>query len=67
MNVRENTGFPLRCIGALRAEIRRRVEEASRLLRIDHLLESPVGRLAGGDRQRLALGRAIIIRRPRLS
>ncbi len=59
MNVRENTGFPLRCIGALRAEIWRRVEEASRLLRIDHLLESLVGRLAAGDRQRLALGRAI--------
>src|SRR6185503_19599366 len=64
MNVRQNIGFPLRCIGTPRAEIRRRVEEAARLLRIDHLLASPVGRLAGGDRQRVALGRAIV-RRPK--
>ena len=57
-------GFPLRCIGTPRPEIRRRVGEAARLLRIDHLLESPVGRLAAGDRQRVALGRAIV-RRPK--
>ncbi len=34
------------------------------LLRIDHLLDRPVSGLAGGDRQRVALGRAII-RRPK--
>ena len=33
-------------------------------LRIDHLLESPVRWFAGGDRQRVALGRAIA-RRPK--
>ncbi len=64
MNVAQNIGFPLRCIGLPRAEIRRRVEEATRLLRIDHLLTSPVSRLASGDRQRVALGRAIV-RRPK--
>ena len=42
---------------------RARVEEAARLLRIDHLLDRPVSGLAGGDRQRVALGRAIV-RRP---
>ena len=47
-----------------RAEIRQRVEEAARLLRIDHLLDQPVSGLAGGDRQRVALGRAIV-RRPK--
>ena len=47
-----------------RAEIRRRVEETAKLLRIDHLLDRPVGGLAGGDRQRVALGRAIV-RRPK--
>jgi multiple sugar transport system ATP-binding protein len=47
-----------------RAEIRRRVEETARLLRIDHLLRRGVGGLAGGDRQRVALGRAIV-RRPK--
>ena len=36
----------------------------ARLLRIDHLLNKPVSGLAGGDRQRVALGRAIV-RRPK--
>ncbi len=64
MNVRRNIAFPLSAQGVPRAEIRRRVEETARLLRIDHLLDRPVGGLAGGDRQRVALGRAIV-RRPK--
>jgi multiple sugar transport system ATP-binding protein len=64
MNVRQNIGFPLRCQNYSRAEIRRSVEETAKLLRIDHLLERRVGGLSGGDRQRVALGRAIV-RRPK--
>jgi multiple sugar transport system ATP-binding protein len=64
MNVRQNIGFPLRCQNYPRAEIRKSVEETARLLRIDHLLERRVGGLSGGDRQRVALGRAIV-RRPK--
>lgn len=64
MNVRKNIGFPLLAQGMSRADIRSRVEEAARLLRIDHLLDRPVSGLAGGDRQRVALGRAIV-RRPK--
>jgi multiple sugar transport system ATP-binding protein len=64
MNVRKNLAFPLKCIGAPAAEIRQRVEETARLLRIDHLLDLSVSGLSGGDRQRVALGRAII-RRPK--
>ncbi len=45
------------------AEIKERVEEAARILRISDLLDSPVSGLSGGDRQRVALGRAIV-RRP---
>jgi multiple sugar transport system ATP-binding protein len=45
------------------ADIRARVDETARFLRIEHLLDQPVSRLAGGDRQRVALGRAIV-RRP---
>ncbi|MFN8722064.1 MAG: ABC transporter ATP-binding protein [Rhodospirillales bacterium] len=64
MDVRANMGFPLKCDGLARAEIRARVEEAARLLRIDHLLDRSVSGLAGGDLQRVALGRAIV-RRPK--
>jgi multiple sugar transport system ATP-binding protein len=64
MNVRQNIGFPLRCQNYKRAEIRRSVEETAKLLRIDHLLDRRVGGLSGGDRQRVALGRAIV-RRPK--
>jgi multiple sugar transport system ATP-binding protein len=64
MNVRQNLAFPLVSQRTPRAEIKTRVEEVARLLRIEHLLKRPVGGLAGGDRQRVALGRAII-RRPK--
>jgi multiple sugar transport system ATP-binding protein len=64
MNVRENIGFPLKCQNYPRSEIRKSVQESARLLRIDHLLDRRVGGLSGGDRQRVALGRAIV-RRPK--
>jgi len=64
MNVRRNLGFPLLTQETPASEIRERVAEVAKLLRIEHLLDSPVSRLAGGDRQRVALGRAII-RRPK--
>jgi multiple sugar transport system ATP-binding protein len=60
MNVRANIGFPLKCQGMPQAEIRQRVEEAARILRITELLDRPVSGLSGGDRQRVALGRAIV-------
>jgi multiple sugar transport system ATP-binding protein len=63
MNVRQNIGFSLKCQGMATSEIRAQVEETARFLRIDHLVDQPVSRLAGGDRQRVALGRAIV-RRP---
>ena len=64
MNVRQNIGFPLRCQNFSRSRIRESVEEAAKLLQIDHLLDRRVGGLSGGDRQRVALGRAIV-RRPK--
>ncbi len=64
MSVAGNIGFPLKCEGVARAEIRERVKETARLLRIEPLLNRGVSRLSGGDRQRVALGRAII-RRPK--
>jgi multiple sugar transport system ATP-binding protein len=64
MNVRANIAFPLKSQGVSRGEIRRRVEETARILRISHLLDRSVSGLSGGDRQRVALGRAIV-REPR--
>jgi multiple sugar transport system ATP-binding protein len=64
MNVGRNIGFSLKCQGFAASEIRERVEETARFLRIEHLLDQPVSRLSGGDRQRVALGRAIV-RRPK--
>lgn len=64
MKVRDNLGFPLKTQHKRKAEIRSRVQEVAELLHIEHLLSSPVSGLAGGDRQRVALGRAII-RRPK--
>src|SRR4051812_21762279 len=64
MNVRKNMGFPLLAQGMPKAGIRQRVDETAKLLRIDHLLARRVSGLAGGDRQRVALGRAIV-RRPK--
>jgi multiple sugar transport system ATP-binding protein len=64
MTVRANIGFPLKCQGTSRAEIRAGVEEAARILRITHLLDRSVSGLASGDRQRVALGRSIV-RKPK--
>ena len=64
MDVAQNIGFPLKCQGVPRQKIRNQVRETARLLRIEHLLASKVSKLSSGDRQRVALGRAIV-RRPK--
>ena len=64
MNVEQNIGFPLKCQGMPRREARERIRETARLLRIEHLLSSKTSKLSGGDRQRVALGRAMV-RRPK--
>jgi multiple sugar transport system ATP-binding protein len=60
MNVRNNIAFPLKCQGVPRAEIKRRVDEVAKLLRIEELLDRPVSGLSGGDSQRVSLGRAVV-------
>ncbi len=60
MNVRKNISFPLLSQGKPRAEVERRVQEAARTLHITELLDKPVSGLTSGDRQRVALGRAIV-------
>ncbi|GAB5373934.1 MAG: ABC transporter ATP-binding protein [Acuticoccus sp.] len=62
MSARRNINFPLRIAGLPRREIRERTDEVAKLLEIEHLLDHPVSGLAAGDRQRVALGRAIVRR-----
>src|ERR1700748_3536747 len=50
MNVRRNIAFPLVSMGVNRAEVKARVEEAARILRITGFLDRPVGKLSGGAR-----------------
>lgn len=64
MNVEKNIGYPLKTQRVARSEIKRRVNEVAQLLHLEHILKSKVSGLSGGDRQRVALGRAII-RRPK--
>jgi multiple sugar transport system ATP-binding protein len=64
MNVRRNLEYPLKAQGVAHVELARRVAEVARLLRLERVLDAPVGGLSSGDRQRVALGRAII-RRPK--
>jgi len=60
MRVRQNLAFPLQNEGLPRSEIERRIAHVAEILRIGEILDCPVGGLSGGDRQRIALGRAIV-------
>lgn len=60
MNVRQNISYPLTNQGWSRARVREKVHEIAKILDIEDILGKPVGGLSGGDRQRVALGRAIV-------
>ena len=63
MSVAKNMGYALIVAGRPKDEIRRRVEEAARILDLTDLLHRRPADLSGGQRQRVAMGRAIV-RRP---
>ena len=60
MTVFENMAFGLKLRKTPKEEIKRRVEEAARILDITHLLDRKPKALSGGQKQRVALGRAIV-------
>jgi multiple sugar transport system ATP-binding protein len=60
MSVYDNLAFGLSLRHVRKDEIRRRVEEAGRILGIEDLLKRKPRQLSGGQRQRVALGRAIV-------
>ena len=59
-NVRKNLSYPLVSQGMPRAQVKAKVAEVAEILGITDILNRPVGGLSGGDRQRVALGRAIV-------
>ena len=60
MTVYDNMAFGLTLRKIPKAEIRKRVEEAARILGIEGFLKRKPRALSGGQRQRVALGRAIV-------
>lgn len=60
MSVFENMAFGLKLRKIPKDEIKRRVEEAAKILGIAQYLDRKPKALSGGQRQRVALGRAIV-------
>jgi multiple sugar transport system ATP-binding protein len=60
MSVFDNMAFGLKLRKFGKDEIKRRVDEAARILDIEPLLERKPKALSGGQRQRVAMGRAIV-------
>jgi multiple sugar transport system ATP-binding protein len=60
MNLYDNMAFGLKLAKVPKDEIDREVQQAAKLLHIEHLLERKPKDLSGGQRQRVAIGRAIV-------
>jgi len=60
MSVADNMGFALKLAKVDKAEIDRRVKEASDILGLNEYLHRKPKALSGGQRQRVAMGRAIV-------
>jgi multiple sugar transport system ATP-binding protein len=60
MTVADNMGFALKIAGMPKDEIRKRVEEAAKILDLTAYLDRKPKALSGGQRQRVAMGRAIV-------
>jgi len=60
MSVFDNMAFALKLRQLPKQEIRRRVEEAAKILGITEYLQRKPKALSGGQRQRVAVGRAIV-------
>ncbi len=60
MSVRDNVGFPLKSAGLPTDEIKEKVDEAARVLKLDTYMDRRPKDLSGGQRQRVAIGRSIV-------
>ncbi len=59
-SVRKNLAYPLELLGQNKADIAQQVDKWARSIGLQDALDSPAPRLSGGERQKLALGRALI-------
>jgi molybdate/tungstate transport system ATP-binding protein len=64
MTVRDNLGFALSIRGAPTADISQRTNELAKWLNLTSLLDRHPHNLSGGEKQRVALGRALASRPP---
>jgi putative spermidine/putrescine transport system ATP-binding protein len=64
MTVRANIGFGLRMARTGKAESRRRVDEALKLVRLSEHADKYPAQLSGGQQQRVAIARAIVLEPP---
>ena len=62
MTVRQNIAYGLRTAKRPQEEIRRRVDEAIALVRLEEFVDRSIDQLSGGQQQRVALARALIMR-----
>ncbi len=60
MTVKDNMGFGLKMNGHPKAEIDKKVAEATRILKLEEYLSRKPAALSGGQRQRVSIGRAIV-------
>ncbi len=60
LSVRDNIGFGLKLRKTPRSEIKRRVNDAAKVLGLEEHLDRKPRNLSGGQRQRVAMGRAIV-------
>ncbi|MGC1504455.1 MAG: ATP-binding cassette domain-containing protein [Sulfitobacter sp.] len=59
-SVRQNLAYPLQLLGLDKSEIAQRVIHWAKSIGLEEALDSPAPRLSGGEKQKLALGRALI-------
>ena len=59
-SVRQNLAYPLQLVGQDKASVAGKVTDWARRIGLEDALDRPAPRLSGGERQKLALGRALI-------
>ncbi len=60
MTTYKNIAFPLKAMGMLKEEMKKKVEWSAKMLAIEALLQRKPRELSGGERQRVALARALV-------